>query len=347
MTDAELIGRAYELAGAHNPHPNPRVGAVVVDATGQIIAEGSHRGPGLPHAEVAALDEVADRKPDTIYVSLEPCSHEGRTPPCADRLIDEGLRRVVVGVVDPDVRVAGRGIERLREAGVEVEVLDDPLAREVDPGYFHHRQTGRPLVTLKYAMTLDGSVAASDGSSRWISSEEAREDAHRLRSLSDAVVVGAGTLRVDDPSLDVRLEGFAGRQPVPVVIAGRSPLPQDRKIWRRDPVVFSTRTLAVPAGRCVVVDGEDHPDPAAVLAWLAEEGLLTVMLEGGPALAGSWLRSGVITRAVVYLAGKVGGGSGMQPLSGDFVSIEDARTATIVSSRAVGPDLRIDYEMDL
>lgn len=339
------LTRAYELARNHHPHPNPRVGAVVVSADGRVIGEGAHERPGLPHAEIVALDAAGDVEGATVYVSLEPCTHHGRTPPCVDRLVAEGVARVVVGVTDPDPRVSGAGASRLREAGVEVEVRNDPDALEVDPAYFHHRRTGMPLVTLKYAMTLDGSVAAADGSSQWITSEEARADAHRLRAESDAVVVGAGTLRTDDPRLDVRLVE-SDHQPVPVVVAGNGELPEASRIWEREPTVISTRERRLPSGRLLLVDGEGWPDPTLTCRALADEGLLAVLLEGGPGLAGAWWRAGVVGRGVVYVGSRLGGGDGIQPLTGTFSSITDATEVRVTAMREIGGDLRIDFETE-
>jgi diaminohydroxyphosphoribosylaminopyrimidine deaminase/5-amino-6-(5-phosphoribosylamino)uracil reductase len=339
--------RAIELAAHQRTHPNPKVGAVVVDATGEIVGEGAHLGMGQPHAEVVALTGAGDRAGgSTLYVTLEPCSHHGLTPPCVDSILSSGVARVVVGAIDPDPRVSGSGIAWLRREGVEVET--DVLAAEseaVDPSYFHHRRTGLPRITLKLAMTLDGSVAASDGSSRWITSEEARRDAHQLRATMDAVVIGAGTLRADDPLLDVRLDDPASVQPTPVVIAGREPLPATGRIWARSPLVISTEPIAVPSGEVVVVEADGQwPDVVAAAHALADRGLLDVLVEGGPALAGSWWRQGVVTRGVFYVAGRMGGGRGVAPLGGEFETMADSRAVSIRDVRMVGPDIRIEFE---
>jgi len=338
------LERAYQLALQHHPHPNPRVGAVVVSATGEVVGEGAHEGPGLPHAEIVALDAARSARGSTLYVSLEPCAHHGRTPPCVDRIIAEGVSRVVVGTMDPDRQVAGAGLERLREAGIDVEVMSDPGARALDPGYFHHRETGIPLVILKYAMTLDGSAAATDRSSQWVTGEEARIDAQVLRSEVDGVVVGAGTVVTDDPRLDVRLAGYEGPQPRPVIIAGNSPLPNRARIWERRPLVVSTRERPIPAGDLLLVDGEGHPDPRAACAALSEVGLLYLLLEGGPRLAASWWHTGVIGRGVIYIGSRVGGGGGIPPLAGVFRTIDDATEVVVTGARQVGSDIRVDFE---
>ncbi|MDH5374099.1 MAG: bifunctional diaminohydroxyphosphoribosylaminopyrimidine deaminase/5-amino-6-(5-phosphoribosylamino)uracil reductase RibD, partial [Acidimicrobiia bacterium] len=198
--------RAIELASRQRPHPNPRVGAVIVDAAGRVIGEGAHVAPGTDHAEVVALKSTSvDVTGSTIYVTLEPCSHHGRTPPCADALIAAGISHVVVGLVDPDSKVAGQGVERLRNAGITVDTGVMAGAIEaLDPGYLVHRRLGRSRMTLKLALTLDGNAAASDGTSQWITGELARQDSHRLRADSDAVMVGSGTVSADDPLLNVR-----------------------------------------------------------------------------------------------------------------------------------------------
>lgn len=316
----------------------------MVSASGSILGEGAHVGPGLPHAEINALADAGDARGSTVYVSLEPCSHHGRTPPCADALIETGVARVVVGAIDPDPQVSGTGVARLRDAGIDVEVLEDPMARAVDPGYFHHRETGMPLVTLKYAMTLDGSSAAADASSRWITSEQAREDAHALRASSDAVVVGAGTLRNDDPALDVRIPEYEGPHPRPVILAGEQALPSEAKVWRREPLVISAKDIEIPSGKLVVVEGTDRPDPIAACLALSEAGLYDVLLEGGPTVAGVWWRAGVVRRGVVYIGARMGGGTGMSPLQGVFASIGEADDVGIAAVRELGGDVRIDFE---
>jgi len=309
------------------------------------VGEGAHQGVGQPHAEVIALNEARDQaRGSTLYVTLEPCSHQGETPPCAGTVVEAGVRKVVIGAIDPDQRVSGTGVSWLEEANIEVEtgVLVEE-AESVDPAYFHHRRTGLPLVTLKMAMTLDGSIAATDGSSQWITSEEARQDAHRLRATMDAVVVGAGTFRADDPLLTARVEGVQA-QPVPVVVAGRQSLPVDRRIWERSPLVISARSLGVPSGEVMVVGGEDEwPDPVKSAQALADRGLLDVLLEGGPQLAGAWWRAGVVSRAVIYVGARMAGGSGMPPLEGDFATMAQSRAVNIKDVRMVGPDIRIEF----
>ena len=338
--------RAIELAAPHRTHPNPRVGAVVVDMSGAVAGEGAHEGVGRPHAEIVALTEAGERaRGSTLYVTLEPCSHQGNTPPCAGAVVEAGVSKVVIGAVDPDPRVSGSGVSWLTESGIDVESgLMSEEVEALDAAYFHHRRTGLPLVTLKLAMTVDGAVAARDSSSQWITSDEARRDAHFLRSAMDAVVVGAGTLRRDDPLLTARHEGSAA-QPIPVVIAGRQTLPVESRIWQRSPLVISTRPLGVPSGEVIVVDGEDDlPTPERSARALAERGLLDVLLEGGPTLAGAWWRSGIVGRGVIYVGARVGGGQGVAPLGGDFATMAQSRPVRIRDVHMVGPDIRIEFE---
>ncbi len=282
--------------------PNPWVGAVLV-APGDSHAPttwfvGATARPGGPHAEVAALTSAGDRaRGGTLYVTLEPCAHHGRTPPCTDAVLDAGVARVVVGLVDPDPLVDGRGVELLRNAGVEVEVgvAADVVGEQLAP-YVAHRRTGRPWVVLKLASTLDGRIAAPDGSSRWITGEAARRDAHRLRAVSDAVVVGAGTVRADDPSLTVRLPAddplFRGPDDQPLrVVLGRA-----------------------PAGAAVRPALELDGDPVEVLEQLGSRGLVQVLVEGGARVAHEFHARGMVDRYVLYLAPALFGGDDARPL---------------------------------
>ncbi len=339
------LQRAFEIATFHHPHPNPRVGAVIVDERGVVVGEGAHVAAGQPHAEILALDAAGERANGaTAYVTLEPCNHHGRTPPCTDALIAAGVRRVVLAVTDPDPRVAGAGSDRLRKAGIEVvEDVDVAAGEALDPGYFHHRRTGRPLVTLKLAATLDGQTAAADGSSQWITSEEARTDVHRLRARSDAIVIGAGTLRSDDPRLDVRIHGHHGPGPRPVVVAGRKPLPAESKLYARTPLVYRPADAAPPPAsvEAVTLPSIDGVELEALVKDLGGRGMLDVLVEGGPTLAGALVRSGLVDRFVVYLAGKLGGGLGLPMFSGTWDTLDRAVELDVLDVTTLGPDVRI------
>ncbi|MEN8239071.1 MAG: bifunctional diaminohydroxyphosphoribosylaminopyrimidine deaminase/5-amino-6-(5-phosphoribosylamino)uracil reductase RibD, partial [Actinomycetota bacterium] len=285
----KLMRRAVEATADTYPHPNPRVGAIVISPDGAVRSVAAHVRAGSPHAERLALVGLDNTAGDTMVVTLEPCSHHGRTPPCTDAIIEAGITRVFIGTVDPDARVSGQGIAALRAAGVEVidSGLSDIVERN-DPGYYHHRRTGRPRVTLKMAATLDGQVAALDGTSQWITSPEARQDAHRLRGANDGVLIGAGTLRTDDPELTVRLDGFHGPQPVPVVLKGSEALPADAKLWGRDPIVMEPGD----DGTVSVIHARDE---------LANSGFTSVLVEGGAHVARSFLDSDTVDEIVMYV----------------------------------------------
>ncbi len=343
-TDERHMARAIEIAAGRHTHPNPTVGCVVV-LDGRVVGEGFHSGPGTAHAEVEALGAAGDSaRGACAYVTLEPCSHHGRTPPCADALIEAGVASVVVAVEDPDVKVAGAGIRRLRAAGIDVEVGGFAEAAEaLDPAYFHHRRTGRALITQKLAVTLDGVSAADDGSSQWITGSEARADGHRLRAEADAVLVGAGTVRADDPRLDVRLDGFSGPQPRPVIVAGNGPLPEGGHLAERGALVMATE--ARPGWETVVVEGSGGlPDPLAVAQALGDRGLLSVLSEAGAVLAGALWRAGATDRAILYLAPRIAGGAGRSAFTGPVPTLSALTDGVVTETRTIGPDLRITFE---
>lgn len=345
--ERRAMGRAIHLAGRGGTHPNPCVGAVLLDPAGAVIAEGvTDPRPGTAHAEQVALSALADRPAQSMVVTLEPCDHTGCTPPCTDAIIAAGLSRVVIGAIDPDARVAGRGVERLRRAGIEVEVgcLADQV-EATDPGYFHHRRTGRARMVAKAAMTLDGQTAAADGSSQWITSEHARRDAHELRARFDAVAVGAGTLRSDDPSLTVRLDHHTGPQPVAVVVAGQRRLPPAARLWKRPgTIVVATAAVDLAVESVVVEAGADGlVDPVSLARVLGERGIIDVLVEGGAGLTASLWSHGVIEAGVFYLGAKVAGGTGRGFSSAPWSTLVDSDAVTIDAVRRVGPDLRVDW----
>lgn len=338
--------RAFELAAGHRTHPNPRVGAIVLDRTGKVIGEGSHLGPGHPHAEVVALTAAgAASLGGTVIVTLEPCNFQGRTPPCVDALLAAGVARVVVGAIDPDARVAGEGIAALRRHGIKVE--EGVLAAEaeaLDPAYFHHRRTGRPRVTLKAALTLDGQLAASDRSSQWITSETARDDGHRLRSQFDAIMVGAGTVISDDPQLDVRIADYGGPQPRPIVLIGARDLPRESRILQRRPLLVAGRNLDNNAGVIRVSLGTDgRPVLDEALRAIGDEGYLDILVEGGAGLAAALWSRGLVDRGVFYLAGRIAGGRGLGLFDGTWNTLEDSVEVDIVDVMKLGPDLRVEW----
>ncbi|MFP5332160.1 MAG: bifunctional diaminohydroxyphosphoribosylaminopyrimidine deaminase/5-amino-6-(5-phosphoribosylamino)uracil reductase RibD [Acidimicrobiia bacterium] len=342
---APLMRRAIAVSTRHRPHPNPRVGALLVSADGEILGEAAHVEAGQPHAERILLDRFPVVPPDAVLVvTLEPCAHTGRTPPCVDLILARGITRVVVGAVDPDGQVAGRGIERLRGAGVDVQVgIEADAVEESDPGYFHHRRTGLPLVTLKQATTLDGQIAAADGTSKWITGPEARRDAHRLRAAHDAVLVGAGTLRADDPGLDVRLDDFDGPQPVPILVAGSRPLPPGLRIWERSPIVLAPEGTVLADVDLVTAGAGGRVDLREGLRQLADRGILSVLAEGGAGVAAALWEAGLITRGVHYLAARLAGGAGRGGFDRVFSTLDEALAIEIVAVTHLGGDLRVDW----
>jgi len=318
VTDEHHMLRAVELAAGvrGTTSPNPWVGSVIQPGG----YEGATSPPGGPHAEVVALRAAAEAaRGATLYTTLEPCVHDGRTPPCVDAIVDAGIRRVVVGVEDPDRRVRGSGIRALRAAGVAVDVgvCAGKVRDQLGP-YLKHRATGRPWVVLKLAATLDGRTAAPDGSSRWITGDAARADAHRLRAESDAVIVGAGTVRADDPALTVR--EVAGDDPLRVVL-GRA-----------------------PAGARVQPALELQGDLGGMLDELGRRGVLQAMVEGGATVAGDFHRAGLVDRYVLYLAPAFFGGDDARPLfaGAGAPTIADAWRGRIVSVERLGDDLRVE-----
>jgi diaminohydroxyphosphoribosylaminopyrimidine deaminase/5-amino-6-(5-phosphoribosylamino)uracil reductase len=313
VDDERYIEEALALAetGRGHTHPNPLVGAVLV-RNGEVVGRGSYQGRGEPHAEAMALSEAGERaRGATLFCTLEPCSHQGLTPPCADALIAAGIARAVVALRDPDPRVDGRGLALLREAGIDVELLDEPWAgkaRTQNAAYLKHRATGLPLVTYKAAMTLDGKVAGGRGDARWISCLESRRLVHRLRATSDAVMVGAGTVRRDDPELTVRLA--EGRDPVRVVVTRRGVLSPDAKLLTTAhavPTIVIAESADDAAKRMLEARGAELIEVGEGglregLAALAQRGLLDVLCEGGPGLAGSLLSQGLIDRMLLFVA---------------------------------------------
>lgn len=320
--DEALMAEAVELGRAvrRSTPPNPWVGCVLVPAGDGPAAEGATQPPGGPHAEVVALELAGDAaRGATAYVSLEPCSHHGRTPPCADALIAAGVSRVVVGTEDPDPRVAGRGIERLRAAGIAVDVgVGREQAEAVLAPYLKHRRTGRPWVVLKLAATLDGRTAAPDGTSRWITGPLARADVHALRAESGAVAVGAGTVRADDPSLTVR--DAEGPDPLRVVVGHVPP-----------------GARAAPA--------LEHTGPLEdLLDELGRRDVLQLLVEGGPRLAHAFHAAGLVDQYVVYVApALLGGDDGLPLLAGPGApTMAAVRRGRLAGVRVVGGDVRID-----
>ena len=356
--------RALELArkGQGRTRPNPPVGAVIVRG-GRIVGEGFHPRAGEPHAEIFALRAAGDSaRGADLYVTLEPCSHTGRTGPCVEAVITAGLRRVFVGVQDPNPLIAGRGIERLKAAGIQVEsgVLEADC-RWLIAAFAKHVRTGLPLVTLKAAVTLDGRMATSTGDSRWITGPASREHVHRLRDRIDVIMVGIGTVIQDDPLLTTRLPEGGGRNPLRVVVDSFLRIPDHARVLEVEPgaatLVATTKDapaekIARLAGRGVRVEvlpragtGVDLP---ALLRFLGDEGMQSVLLEGGRNLNSTALAENLIDRAMIYLAPKLlGGDDGPGIFAGpgpgrlaDATSLHDVRVSRFEDDLLVEGNLK-------
>ncbi|HTP72509.1 MAG TPA: bifunctional diaminohydroxyphosphoribosylaminopyrimidine deaminase/5-amino-6-(5-phosphoribosylamino)uracil reductase RibD [Burkholderiaceae bacterium] len=348
------LGLAHGAIGRSDP--NPRVGCVLADATGQTIGEGATQRTGDAHAEVMALRAAqangGSTRGGTAWVSLEPCSHHGRTPPCADALIAAGVHRVVAATVDPNPLVAGAGLQRLRDAGVSVEVASGEIAsqaRELNIGFFSRMRRGRPWVRCKAAASLDGRTALADGRSQWITGEAARADGHAWRRRAGAILTGVGTALVDDPRLDVR-HVVTEVQPLRVVIDSTLRLPARARVY--DPpgtaLAFCARTdstaaAALRARRVEVIErpaGDGAVDLRAVLAELAGRGVNELHVEAGPTLTGALLRAGLVDELLVYLAPKlIGDGRGMVDVR--LTELSQAWPLRFESMQSIGDDLRI------
>jgi diaminohydroxyphosphoribosylaminopyrimidine deaminase/5-amino-6-(5-phosphoribosylamino)uracil reductase len=362
-TDAELMLRAAARAATarRRTPPNPWVGCLLV-RDGEVVGEGATQPPGGPHAEVEALRAAGDKaRGATAYVTLEPCSHRGRTPPCADALIDAGVARVVVAIEDPDRNVRGLGIARLRERGVTVDVgVEAEAASRLLAPYLVHRALGRSFVALKTAASLDGRSAARDGSSRWITGPSARADVHELRADSQAVIVGAGTALADRPSLTARdTRDPVERQPLRVVLDAQGRVSAVGPLF--DPslaptLVITTAAaseqstsawLAAGAKVQTVSAGPDNVgvDLRASLELLAGLGVLQALVEGGAQLAGALLDAGLVDRLVTYVAPTILGRDGRPSLGiAGPATIADAQRMRLVDVTRFGDDVRLDYE---
>jgi diaminohydroxyphosphoribosylaminopyrimidine deaminase/5-amino-6-(5-phosphoribosylamino)uracil reductase len=359
-TDVTHLSRAIALAegGRGRVSPNPLVGAVVV-RDGKVLGEGFHAAYGEAHAERAALDACsAAPRGATMYVSLEPCCHQGQTPPCTDAILEAGIARVVVASDDPTEKASGRGLGILRDEGVEVVVADgEPAmrARLLNQAFRKHARTGRPHVLFKSAMTLDGKVATRTGDSKWISGEKARLRSHHWRAERDAVVVGIGTALADDPQLTARVEG-AARQPRRVVFDSEGRLPLDSQLVRGAPEVpltvvvgraasrFETDALEVAGADVIVATGENEPARVrSALEQLGAAGVSSILLEGGPKLAGAFLDAGEVDEIRLFLAPIVVGGSNARdPLEGEGVEkIAEATRALALDVERVAEDVLI------
>ncbi|TMC98074.1 MAG: bifunctional diaminohydroxyphosphoribosylaminopyrimidine deaminase/5-amino-6-(5-phosphoribosylamino)uracil reductase RibD [Chloroflexi bacterium] len=347
--------RAIELASRADfrTSPNPMVGAVVLDSDGLVAGEGYHRGPGSPHAEEEALAAAGERaRGGTLYVNLEPCSHAHRTPSCAQALIEAGVRRVVLSMADPDERVQGAGIAMLEGAGVEMSIgTHEERARRLNEFYVKHRRTGRPFVSAKFAMSLDGKIATRTGESRWITGEEARAHGHRLRHQHDAILVGINTVIADDPELTVRLDVEDVRQPLRVVVDSQLRIRQSARVVGANTLIATTRTGRVGAAEVLRLPAEagDRVSLPALLEELGNRKLLSLLVEGGGELHAAFVNQGLVDKVYAYVAPMViGGREAIGPVGGKGVErLSDAIRLREIDFARLGDDVLISGYVDV
>lgn len=351
--DRAMMQRCIELArrALGQTAPNPLVGSVIVQ-DGQIVGEGFHPGAGNPHAEVFALQDAGERaKKATVYVNLEPCNHYGRTPPCSEALIAAGVSKVVVGMVDPDPRVAGGGIARLRQAGIEVVVgVEESACRQLNEAFIHRILYHRPFGILKYAMTLDGKIATTTGHSAWVTSTGARHEVHQLRAACDAVIVGGNTVRLDNPQLTSH-QTYA-HNPLRVVMSRTLDLPLDAYLWQTSdaPTLVLTEVGSSPDLQQQLLKNQVEVveltplTPAKVMAYLYDRGLLSVLWECGGTLAARAIAEGAVQKVLAFIAPKIVGGRLAPSPVGDLglASMTDALALERVSWRSVGSDCLVE-----
>ena len=362
VLDQRSMARALELArkGVYSTHPNPRVGCVIV-ANGQIVGEGWHARAGEPHAEVHALRQAgAKARGATAYVTLEPCSHHGRTPPCAEALVQAGVARVVAAMQDPNPQVAGRGLARLQEAGIEVAcgVLESE-ARALNVGFIKRMEQGLPYVRVKLAMSLDGRTAMASGESQWITGPAARAAVQRLRARASVVLTGADTVLADGARLTVRPDELGlnaeltalamTRPPLRVLVDGRLRVPLSAPFYQAGKALVAT-CAAAGARQLFLDDGHEllavsgsngHVDLRKLLLELAARGANEVLVEAGPRLAGAFARQGLVDEYQLFVAAKFLGSSARPLLDWPLAKMAEAQELQIVEMRAVGDDWRI------
>ena len=360
MIDQAYMAQALRLAeqGLYSTHPNPRVGCVLV-ADQQVVGEGWHVRAGEAHAEVHALRQAgALAQGATAYVTLEPCSHHGRTPPCAEALAQSGVARLVVAMQDPNPQVAGRGIAYLREQGIQVDLMTGELAaaaRALTCGFVKRMESGLPFVRVKLAMSLDGRSAMASGESQWITGPAARADVQCLRARSSAILTGAETVLTDDARLTVRAEQLPldaplrelalSRPPLRIVIDGRLRVPTDMAFFTAGPVLVVTHQIP-PANTAQIEylqlpEVKGHVDLSALLHELGQRGINELMVEAGPQLAGAFVQTGLVDELYVYMAAKLLGSSAKPLLQLPIDAMADAINLHTSDIRAIGPDWRI------
>jgi diaminohydroxyphosphoribosylaminopyrimidine deaminase / 5-amino-6-(5-phosphoribosylamino)uracil reductase len=347
--DLHWSARALELAAKADfrTSPNPMVGAVVLDKEGRLAGEGYHIAKGRPHAEEEALKQAGARaKGGTLYVNLEPCTHAHREPCCADAVIESGIYRVVISMPDPDERMRGAGVKTLENAGVRTALgIHQQRAERLNEFYVKHRLTGRPFVTAKFAMSLDGKIATRSGESRWISGEESRRHAHRLRHQHDAILVGINTVVADDPELTARLDGQDPRQPLRIVLDSSLRIRQSARVVGANTLIATTRQGSV--GPAEVLKLPPTPDGRVSLPDLLDElgrrSVLSVLIEGGAEVHAAFFRDGLVDKVYAYIAPRlIGGRDAPGPLGGEGIArLSEAAGLTDVDVARLGDDVLI------
>ncbi|WP_078428569.1 bifunctional diaminohydroxyphosphoribosylaminopyrimidine deaminase/5-amino-6-(5-phosphoribosylamino)uracil reductase RibD [Alkalihalobacterium alkalinitrilicum] len=354
MNDRQYMELAIQIARSAQGQttPNPLVGAVVVK-DGQVIGMGAHLKAGEPHAEVHAIRMAGDKAEDaTIYVTLEPCSHHGKTPPCADLIIQSKITRVVIATTDPNPKVSGRGIEKLKDVGIEVEVgLMKKEADELNEVFYHFIKTNKPFVTLKSAVSLDGKIATVTGDSKWITSSEAREDVHYLRHTHDAILVGVGTILADNPSLTTRML-TGGKNPIRVILDSKLRTPLDStvvtdrcsKTWiiTTDYGNKMKKEKLEKLGVTVLSLGENIRIEK-LLTILGERGVTSLFVEGGATVNSSFLQERAVNQVITYIAPKIiGGKTAPSSFGGEgFQTMADVLELEVKQVKQMGPDIKI------
>ena len=356
-TDYMTIALALAEKGRGYTSPNPMVGAVIVK-DGQIAGQGWHQEAGGAHAEVNAIADAAGQsRGATMYVTLEPCNHQGRTPPCTRAILKAGISRVVCAMADPNPAVAGGGAAYLAENGVGVEIgICEARARRLNECFIKHATTRRPFVVLKSAATLDGKIATSNGDSKWVTGEAARKHVHQLRHWLDAILVGIGTVRADDPSLTARLEDKSGRDPIRIILDTRLAIPENARLLRQDSCAetiiaagaqvdpekalrlrqMGARVLHLPAG-------DSGVDLSALMKNLGDMGITGVLVEGGSRVSGAFLSAGLVDKICFFYAPKILGGEGIPICSGPGPqAMAGAKTVTDVRISRFDEDILVE-----
>ncbi len=364
--DRRFMRRAIELAqkGLFSTDPNPRVGCVIAHGD-RIIAEGWHEKAGNKHAEIIALENCRESVSGaTCYVTLEPCSHQGRTSPCSDALIQAGIKRLVVGMEDPNPQVSGQGFSRIKAAGIEVFTgLMEDECRALNPGFIKRMQTGTPWVTCKLAMSIDGRTAMASGESQWITCKQSRRDIQLLRASSSAIITGSGTVNFDNPSMNARQADFSNTyhqqlpliQPWRVIMDSQLSVKPDAKIFSLPGRVIWATTRKVEAAKNneqltmlqLPADQNGRVSAELLLKWLAEEGCNEVMIEAGAKLSGTFINAGLVDRLVIYMAPKILGDEarGLLHLP-DIKKLSQAKYFNLLSTRIVDTDICLTYEKE-